>query len=86
MYGPTNFVLPRKVVQDHYFKGIPFTKGVNVQFYSVGSHFNEEIYPDPLLFKPERWIDQETNSEANINLTGFGVGARSCPGKNMALF
>ena len=52
MYGPTNFILPRKVIKDHYFKGIPFKKGVNVQFYSVGSHFNEEIYPNADSFKP----------------------------------
>ena len=58
MYGPTNFVLPRRVVKDHYVNGIPIKKGVICQYYSVGTHFNSEIYDQPFKFKPERWLNR----------------------------
>ncbi|KAH8678562.1 benzoate 4-monooxygenase cytochrome P450 [Tricladium varicosporioides] len=51
-----------------------------------------EVYRDPLVFRPERWIVDTANgvTEENISLCRnnfhfFGRGPGSCPGKNMAL-
>ncbi len=52
-------------------------------------HHDEELYPNPYVFKPERFLDSndkllDTNHERVKNLMPFGCGKRLCPGKNIA--
>lgn len=54
-------------------------------------HHNEEYFPEPFAFKPERWLnEQATAEEAKARqimreaFSPFGVGSRSCAGKVMA--
>lgn len=65
-------------------------EGVNV---SVGHYclsYNKEIFPEPLEFRPERWIVGEKASSAeSVALAesafcAFSTGSRGCPGKNLA--
>jgi cytochrome P450 len=65
-------------------------EGVNV---SVGHYclsYNRDIFPEPLEFRPERWIVGEKASSAeSVALAesafcAFSAGPRSCPGKNLA--
>lgn len=47
----------------------------------------EKNFTNALEFKPERWINEKT-SESNHNNNAFipfGGGARSCPGRNLAI-
>ncbi|KID72479.1 Cytochrome P450 family protein, partial [Metarhizium brunneum ARSEF 3297] len=44
---------------------------------------DEDIFPDPLSFQPERWLDDGDRLEKH--LTVFGGGTRSCLGKALAL-
>jgi cytochrome P450 len=51
-----------------------------------------EVYGDPLVFRPERWIVDTANgiTEESValcrnNFPFFGRGPGSCPGKNVAL-
>lgn len=65
-------------------------EGVNV---SVGHYclsYNSEIFPNPLEFRPERWIVGEKASSAESvamaesAFCAFSTGSRGCPGKNLA--
>ena len=65
-------------------------EGVNV---SVGHYclsYNRDIFPEPLEFRPERWIvgEKESSAEsvalAESAFCAFSAGPRSCPGKNLA--
>lgn len=65
-------------------------EGVNV---SVGHYclsYNNEIFPEPLEFRPERWIVGEKASSAESvalaesAMCAFSAGPRGCPGKNLA--
>ena len=52
-------------------------------------HHDEELYPNPYQFQPERFLDSnnkllDTNHERVKNLMPFGCGKRVCPGKNIA--
>ena len=52
-------------------------------------HFDEEIYPKPHAFRPERWLEgggDEGLKRADMerNLIPFGAGLRACIGKNLA--
>lgn len=55
--------------------------------------FNEDVYPDPFVFRPERWLTTEDDPEgssfeevalAESGHCAFSTGSRGCVGKNMA--
>lgn len=55
--------------------------------------FNKDVYPDPFVFRPERWLTKEDDPEgsspeevalAESGHCAFSTGTRGCVGKNMA--
>lgn len=51
---------------------------------SVFVHQNPEIFPDPLEFKPERWMCNNTQDGGlDRYLVAFGKGTRNCIGLNL---
>ena len=53
---------------------------VSCQMYSL--HLNPTVFPQPLEFKPERWLDP--SSEMTRDLIPFGIGTRQCIARNLA--
>ncbi|APA10778.1 hypothetical protein sscle_07g055480 [Sclerotinia sclerotiorum 1980 UF-70] len=47
------------------------------------THQNEKIFPEPEVFKPERWLETE-NKRLEHYLVTFNRGTRSCLGINLA--
>ncbi|KZZ88519.1 cytochrome P450 monooxygenase [Moelleriella libera RCEF 2490] len=45
-----------------------------------------DLFPNYNVFDPTRWLDQDLLSERRRHIAPFGVGARKCPGGNMALY
>ncbi|MCJ1345570.1 hypothetical protein MMC31_003777, partial [Peltigera leucophlebia] len=65
--------------------------GTNVATDTYALHHNEQIFPDPFHFRPERWIADENNktmaadvARAESAFSPFSVGPRVCLGKNLA--
>ncbi|KAI1120459.1 cytochrome P450 [Nemania abortiva] len=54
---------------------------VGVNIYSV--HYNEEYFPDPFTFRPERWLDGDGKIMREA-FAPFSFGPRGCAGKAMA--
>ena len=53
--------------------------------YSIGVF---KHYPNPMEFRPERFLDSDDNLRRGINVTPtttFGFGRRICPGRWLAL-
>lgn len=44
------------------------------------THFNEEVYPNPLQYNPDRWVDPERKISVinNRNYVQFGYGRHRC--------
>ncbi|KAI1273439.1 cytochrome P450 [Xylaria sp. FL0933] len=65
---------------------IPPETQVGVNIYAL--HHNENYFPDPYAFKPERWLASETpESQRSLMykaFTPFSIGYRGCAGKAMA--
>ncbi|KAI0840155.1 cytochrome P450 [Hypoxylon sp. FL0890] len=65
---------------------IPRGTYVGVSAYSL--HHNEEYFPDPFAYKPERWLPPQTpeaqRKAARDAFTSFSIGYRGCAGKAMA--
>lgn len=66
--------------------GYYFAPKVQVAIPTWTMHRNAEVYPDPQVFKPERWM-VETDAELQrlrSSYYPFSMGTRGCIGKNMA--
>ncbi len=78
-------ILPGGVtVQGHFIDG-----GLNVGSALYALHHHQDIFGDPLVFRPERWIVSESVSaesvaEVESAFFPFSVGSRGCPGKRLA--
>ena len=71
--------------------GMFFPEGTVVGVSTYALHHNEEYYPDPFAFSPERWIvdsninvSAESVAKAQSAFAAFGLGLRGCIGKNLA--
>lgn len=94
MTPPVSAEPARKVLQGgttvdgHY---IPEGLHVSTGLYCLS--FNEDIYPQPFTFRPERWIVAEDKKDgssaervaaAHDAFCAFSYGSRGCVGKNLA--
>ncbi|KAL6410596.1 benzoate 4-monooxygenase cytochrome P450 [Ilyonectria robusta] len=57
-------------------------KGTPITMSSMVNHWDQELFPNPDEFLPERWlIDGEPNKTLQKRLISFGKGSRSCLGE-----
>ncbi len=57
---------------------LPVGASVSVQVYAL--HHNEEIFPDPLSFKPERFQMEQSIGRHPFAFIPFSAGPRNCIG------
>lgn len=50
---------------------------------AILTHQNEELFPEPRVFRPERWLGPE-GKRLDRYLVTFNRGTRSCLGMNLA--
>ncbi|KAI1436709.1 cytochrome P450 [Xylaria sp. CBS 124048] len=90
---PVPSILPRIVgpggiVVDGEF----FPEGIDLGIPHYAMHRDPEYFPDPLTYKPERWMQSQTTQGRTMtpgtgqapSFTPFGAGRSSCIGKHMA--
>ncbi|UKZ61263.1 uncharacterized protein TrAtP1_002530 [Trichoderma atroviride] len=46
-------------------------------------HYNPDLFPEPDVFMPERWLGDDAQASKK-NLIPFGRGPRMCPGMNLS--
>lgn len=78
----------RRIVpaEGHIVDGKQLPPGTVIIHPNYVSHFDEEIFPEPNKFKPERWIEAtpEQYKEMDRNSNPFLRGARACLGIHLA--
>ncbi|KAK4942498.1 hypothetical protein LTR10_017794 [Elasticomyces elasticus] len=62
---------------------IPGGTIVSCQAYTVQK--DPKVFPQPLDFQPERWLDAQGEVERNRWFFAFGVGGRGCLGRHLAI-
>ncbi|RZB40869.1 p450 domain containing protein [Asbolus verrucosus] len=60
-------------------------KGTTVLIPILGIHYDEEYYPDPEKFDPERFSEENKNSRHHYTHLPFGEGPRNCIGMRFGL-
>ncbi|XP_047511325.1 cytochrome P450 6B2-like [Pieris napi] len=82
---PVLGVVTREVVEDYTLpSGVPLTKGVRVHIPVHHLHHNPEYFPEPDVFRPERFLGAEKGRITPFTYMPFGEGPRTCIGLRFA--
>nr|AFK40361.1 unknown [Medicago truncatula] len=87
-HPPGKFPLPHAVKEDVVLDGYLVPKNGTVNFLLAEMALDPRVWEDPLEFKPERFLKDETfdiTRSKEIKMMPFGAGRRICPGLNLAL-
>lgn len=85
---PTPLLGPRETRKDCTINGYHVKEGTWLFTNLSKIHKDPCIWPDPLEFKPERFLTSHKHIDVkgqNFELTPFGSGRRSCPGSSFGL-
>src|SRR5579859_2099463 len=82
---PPAFWLPRTAIEDDEIDGfhVPAGQMVGVSIYNI--HHNPEIWDEPEVFNPERFLTTPTEKRHALAWMPFGAGQRMCIGRDFSL-
>jgi cytochrome P450 len=79
---PVLTIVPRRLTAPLRIGGYDLPAGTHVAPCPYLMHRRADLYPDPLVFRPERWLDGPP--PAPYAFLPFGGGGRRCPGAAFA--
>ncbi|EAR86797.2 cytochrome P450 family monooxygenase (macronuclear) [Tetrahymena thermophila SB210] len=81
---PAIDVFPREAVQDIKIGEFEIKKGDIVTSHFIYNQSNNEIFSNPDIFDPQRWMNGKEQQNA-YNFTPFSLGPRNCIGQHLAM-
>ncbi|KAF9526512.1 cytochrome P450 [Crepidotus variabilis] len=84
VYPPLPLALPHALTEDDIYEGYFLPKGANVLANIWAMTHDERLYPDPDVFKPERFFDRKGKLNEDSRILAYGFGRRVCVGKAVA--
>ncbi|MER5491691.1 cytochrome P450 [Streptomyces sp. NPDC002490] len=79
---PPAWMMTRTLREDAVLGGVLLKEGSTLVLSPYLLHHRSDLYPDPELFDPDRWLDGQPDRAAYIP---FGAGPRKCIGDQFAL-
>ncbi|CAJ0952883.1 unnamed protein product, partial [Mesorhabditis belari] len=79
---PTN--LFRKTTEEVQVMGYKIPKGTGICPQIATVLYDEKLFPSPLSFKPERFLNDDGSLKKVEELVPFSIGKRQCPGEGLA--
>ncbi|CAN4081627.1 unnamed protein product [Withania somnifera] len=73
----------RKTTHDMELHGYIIPKGWRIYAYTRELNYDPQIYPDPYIFNPWRWLEKSLEYQSSFLI--FGGGTRLCPGKELGI-
>ncbi|KAH0851800.1 hypothetical protein HID58_015243 [Brassica napus] len=73
----------RKTTRDMEINGYLIPKGWRIYVYTREINYDTNLYKDPLIFNPWRWMEKSLESQNSCFV--FGGGTRLCPGKELGI-
>jgi cytochrome P450 len=71
--------IPHAATQDDEYMGYRIPRGATVIGNHWSIHMDEAVFPDPMTFRPERWLENP-----DLPLYAFGFGRRACTGQHVS--
>ena len=81
---PVAPLLPMELARDATVAGVEVPAGTIVVALMRASAVDAAHFPEPSLFRPERWLRTEPTAASRLSMP-FGAGPRLCPGRYLAL-
>jgi len=78
---PSVPAIERYISEDIELGGYKIPSGASLSIHIYALHRNESFFPDPLVFKPERFMFEESGSQHPFAFIPFSAGPRNCIGK-----
>ena len=75
----------RVCTRDCTVQGIKIKKGTFMQLSVYAAHYNEEFFPEPNVFNPERFLKENEDQIIPYTWRPFGSGNRVCIGQRFAI-
>ena len=70
--------------QEVQLEGFSIPRGAEIIALLMAVHMNEKFFPEPEVFHPERFLDEQGRVKPSRALMPFSVGKRSCLGESLA--
>jgi cytochrome P450 len=81
---PPAYVTGREAIRDTTIRGTRIPKGHIVLISMYTTHRDQRFFPDPDVFRPERWLDGLEKRLSRAAYIPFGLGSRKCIGSSFA--
>lgn len=79
LYPPVPVIM-RYIKEDTELGGYQIPAGVSISMNIFALHRNEEYFPDPLTFRPDRFLNEESIGRHPFAYIPFSAGPRNCIG------
>jgi cytochrome P450 len=83
---PPAWSVERTALEEDHFDGHRVAPGDMVMLSIWATHRNEEHWPDPDRFDPDRFLPANSAGRHRMAFLPFGLGPRMCIGKHFAIF